>query len=119
MNVLTPTLGALFACLALISCGGGDWESVRIETRPVPSSVPLEGCVVDARGRPAARAVQVSHANAAEGGIVGTTVSATDRPSPDVPAQAVLRVELLGTSGDGLSVMTGLDPIAMSGCLRA
>ncbi len=120
MNVLTPTLGALLACLALISCGGGDWESVRIETRPVPSSVPLEGCVVDARGRPAARAVQVSHANAAEGGIVGTTVSASDGVFRlDVPAQAVLRVELLGTSGDGLSVMTGLDPIAMSGCLRA
>ncbi len=120
MNVLTPTLGALLACLALIACGGGDWESVRIESRPAPASVPLEGCVVDALGRTAARAVQVRHANAAEGGIVGTTVSAGDGVFRlEVPAQAVLRVELLGMSSDGLSVMTGLDPISMGGCLRA
>lgn len=118
MNVLTPTLGALLACLALISCGGGDWESVRIETRPVPASVPLEGCVIDARGRPAARAVRVR--NTEGGGVVGTTVSDSDGVFRlAVPSQSVLRVELLSSSNDGLSVMTGAEPVSLGACLRA
>lgn len=117
MHVLTPTAGALLACLALIACGGGDWESVRIEARPVPATVPLEGCVIDARGRPAARAVQVK--NTEGGGIVGTTVSDGDGVFRlAVPSQSVLRVELLGPATDGLSVMTGVEPVSMGACLR-
>lgn len=117
MHVMTPTAGALLACLALIACGGGgDWETVRIETRPAAAFVRLEGCVVDAAGRPAARAVQV---RSADGGIAGTTVSAADGVFRfEVPADAVLRVEGLGAEADGFSVMTGRQPLALGGCLR-
>ncbi len=116
MHVMTPTAGALLACLTLIACGGGDWESVRIETRPAPEFVRLEGCVVDTAGRPAARAVQV---RGIDGGIAGTTVSAADGVFRlAVPADAVLRVEGLGPDTDGLSVMTGQQPVSMGGCLR-
>ncbi len=116
MHVMTPTAGALLACLSLIACGGGDWESVRIESRPAPASVQLEGCVVDAAGRPAARAVQV---RGGDGGVAGTTVSSADGVFRlAVPAQAVLRVESLGPQADGLSVMTGSAALSMGGCLR-
>lgn len=116
MHVMTPTAGALLACLALIACGGGDWESVRIESRPAPAFVRLEGCVVDDAGRPAARAVQ---ARGVDGGVAGTTVSAADGVFHlVVPADAVLRIESLGPQSDGVSVMTGQQPIWMGGCLR-
>lgn len=117
MHVITPTAGALLACLSLIACGGGgDWETVRIEARPAPASVQLEGCVVDVAGRPAARAVQV---RGADGSIAGTTVSSTDGLFRlAVPAGSVLRIEVLGPEADGLSLMTGQQPLFMGGCLR-
>lgn len=117
MHVMTPTAGALLACLGLIACGGGDWESVKIETQPAASSIRLEGCVTDARGRPAARAVQVV---LADGQPAGTTVSAADGVFRlEAPAHAVLRVEVLGTDADGITLMTSDRPIALGGCLRA
>jgi hypothetical protein len=116
MHVMTPTAGALLACLALIACGGGEWESVKIETQPAAESIRLEGCVTDARGRPAARAVQ---AVLADGRPAGTTVSAADGVfRMDVPARAVIRVEILGTDADGITLMTSEQSIALGGCLR-
>lgn len=116
MHVMTPTAGALLACLALIACGGGDWESVKIETQAAPASVRLEGCVVDGQGRPAARAVQ---ALLADGRLAGTTVSAADGVFRlGVPARAVLRVESMGAQADGITLMTSEQPIALGGCLR-
>jgi hypothetical protein len=117
MHVMTPTAGALLACLALIACGGGgDWESVKIEMQPEAASVRLEGCIVDERGRPAARAVQ---AMLADGRLSGTTVSAADGVfRMEVPARAVLRIESLGTPADGITLMTSVRPITLGGCLR-
>lgn len=117
MHVMTPTAGALLACLALIACGGGDWESVKIEKQPPSAvSIRLEGCVVDAGGRPAARAVQ---AMLADGGLAGTTVSAADGVFRiEVPARAVLRIESMGPAADGITLMTGETAITMGGCLR-
>jgi hypothetical protein len=114
---MTPTAGALLACLALIACGGGDWESVKIEKEaPAAVSIRLEGCVVDAGGRPAARAVQALQP---DGRLAGTTVSAADGVFRlEVPARAVLRIESLGPSADGITLMTSDAPIAMAGCLR-
>ncbi|TXC66304.1 carboxypeptidase regulatory-like domain-containing protein [Piscinibacter aquaticus] len=117
MHVMTPTAGALLACTALIACGGGDWESVKIEKQaPAASSVRLEGCVVDGAGRPAARAVQALRP---DGQLAGTTVSAADGVfRVDVPARAVLRVESLGPSSDGITLMTGETSLSLGGCLR-
>jgi len=120
MHVMTPTAGALLACLTLIACGGGDWESVKIEKAEAATAatapVDLEGCVVDARDRPAARAVQ---ARAADGRVVATGVSGADGVFRlRVPADAVLRVETLGSEGDGLSMMSGRSATALGGCLR-
>lgn len=116
MHVMTPTAGALLACLALIACGGGDWESVKIEKQVEASAVRLEGCVVDERGRPVARAVQ---AVLADGRLAGTTVSAVDGVFRlDVPARAVLRIESLGSRADGLTLMTSDQPVSLGGCLR-
>ncbi len=116
MHVMTPTAGALLACLALIACGGGDWESVKIEKEAEASAVRLEGCMVDDLGRPAARAVQ---AVLADGRLAGTTVSAVDGVfRMEVPARAVLRIESLGSGADGITLMTSDRPISVGGCLR-
>ena len=117
MHVMTPTAGALLACLALIACGGGDWDSVKIEKQtPASASIRLEGCVVDAAGRPAARAVQALRP---DGQLAGTTVSAADGLFRfEVPARSVLRIESLGPSADGITLMTSDTAISMGGCLR-
>ena len=117
MHVMTPTAGALLACLMLIACGGGDWESVKIETQPSAAvSIRLEGCVLDAGGRPAARAVQ---AVLPDGRLAGTTVSAADGVFRfEVPAHSVLRIESLGAGADGITLMTSDSAISMGGCLR-
>lgn len=117
MHVMTPTAGALLACLALIACGGGDWESVKIEKQaPAAAAVRVEGCVVDASGRPAARAVQALRP---DGQSAATTVSGADGIFRlDVPARAVLRIESLGPAVDGIALMTGETAISLGGCLR-
>ncbi len=124
MNVLTPTLGSLLACLALISCGGGELDASAVAAvlpgpavAQAPAQVPLEGCVVDADGRPAVQAVQAS---LPDGRRVASAMSdAGGVFRMHVPAREVLRVETVAGVHDGLTLMTGNGATLLGGCLRA
>lgn len=124
MHIMTPTAGALLACLTLIACGGGgDWESVRIETDPfglasaAPTSVGIEGCVVDTRDRPAALTVQ---ARSSDGRLVASATAGADGVfRMQVPASQMLRVEAVSAPDDGVTIMTGRHAATMGGCLRS
>lgn len=123
MHIMTPTAGALLACLSLIACGGGgDWESVRIETDPfglasaASASAGIEGCIVDARDRPAAQAVQ---ARSADGRLVASATAGADGVfRMQLPAHQVLRIEAASTPDEGVTIMTGRHAATMGGCLR-
>jgi len=124
MHIMTPTAGALLACLALIACGGGsDWESVRVEKDPfglastAPASVGIEGCVVDAHDRPAAQAVQ---ARSSDGRLVASTSAGTDGVFRlQLPVGEVLRIESVATPDEGVTILTGRHPATLAGCLRS
>jgi hypothetical protein len=123
MHIMTPTAGALLACLSLIACGGGgDGESVKIESdafglqAAAPAAMSLEGCVVDAQGQAASRAVQAPFR---DGRIAATGASGADGLFRlNVPAREVLRVEALGAQADGLTIMTGPHAASLGGRLR-
>lgn len=123
MHVITPTAAALLACVALIACGGGgDWQSMRIEADPFglesaePARVNLEGCIVDAQDRALALAVQ---ARGSDGRLVASGASGGDGVFRlSVPARSVLRVETMGSGGDGMTIMTGSHAALLGGCLR-
>ncbi|MBK7531763.1 MULTISPECIES: hypothetical protein [Burkholderiales] len=115
MHVLTPTAFALFVCLSLISCGGGDLESA-LETPQEPKQVRLEGCVVDAHDRPLVQAVQAS---TPEGRTAASTMSdARGVFRMHVPAREVMRIATLPDVDGGVTIMTGHDTTFLGGCLR-
>ena len=115
MHALTPTAFAFFVCLALISCGGGDLDDRPAATR-APSSVSLEGCVVDAHDRPSVQAVQAS---TPEGRSVATATSdARGVFRMQVPAQEVIRIATVPDADGGVTIMTGDDATFLGGCLR-
>lgn len=124
MHVMTPTAGALLACVALIACGGGsDWESVRVEKDPfglgaeAASSVGIEGCLVDSRDRPLAQPLQ---ARSSDGRLVASTSSGTDgRFRLQVSAGQLLRIEAASAPDAGLTILVGRQPVILGGCLRA
>ncbi|MFT3955099.1 MAG: hypothetical protein QM722_12130 [Piscinibacter sp.] len=120
---MTPTAGALLACVALIACGGGDWESVRVEKDPfglgaeAPTSVGVEGCLVDRRDRPLAQPLQ---ARGSDGRLVASASSDADgRFRLQVPAGEVLRIEAASAPDDGVTIMVGRHAVTLGGCLRA
>lgn len=123
MHVLTPTALSFFVCLALISCGGGDFdaspsagERVGLASAQAPSQVSLEGCVVDAHERPLVQAVQ---ARTPEGRSVATSVSDVRGVfRMQVPAHEVMRIATLPDVDGGVTIMTGHDATVLGGCLR-
>lgn len=123
MHIMTPTAGALLACLALIACGGGsDWESVRVEKDPfglastAPASVGIEGCVVDSHDRPTVQAVQ---ARSHDGRLVASTSAGADGLFRlQLPAGEVLRIESVAAPDEGVTILTGRHPATLAGCLR-
>lgn len=123
MHVMTPTAGALLACVALIACGGGgDWESMRVEKDPfgleagAPSSVDIEGCLVDARERPLAQPLQ---ARSGDGRLVASGSSDADgRFRLQVPPGQVLRIEAMASPDDGVTILVGSQGVILGGCLR-
>lgn len=123
MHVMTPTAGALLACLALIACGGGDWDSVRVEKDPfglgseAPSSVGVEGCLVDQHDRPLTQPVQ---ARSGDGRLVASASSDADgRFRLQVPAGQVLRIEVASAADDGITILVGRHDLSLGSCLRA
>lgn len=124
MHVLTPTAAALLACVVLISCGGAELDAPAIAavlSEPIPTSAPaqvrLEGCIVDAQGRPASQALQVQSNDGRAVARAMSDVNGVFRVH--VPAHAVLRVQTMTAGADGLTIMTGGDATSLGGCLRA
>lgn len=123
MHIMTPTAGALLACISLIACGGaGDWESVRVEkdhfglASAASASVGIEGCIVDARSQPAAQAVQ---ARSADGRLVASATAGADGVfRMQLPAGQVLRIEAVSAPDEGVTILTGRHAATMGGCLR-
>lgn len=124
MHIMTPTAGALLACLSLIACGGGgEWESIRVEKDPfglasaAPASVGIEGCIVDARDQPVAQAVQ---ARSTDGRLVASATAGSDGVFRLwLPSSQVLRIESVSAPDDGVTIVTGRHAASMAGCLRA
>lgn len=124
MHVLTPTAGALLACVALIACGGGsDWDSMRVEKDPfglqaeAAPSVDIEGCLVDQRDRPLLQPVQ---ARSSDGRLVASASSDADgRFQLRVPGGQTLRVEAASAPEQGITILVGRHGVTLGGCLRA
>lgn len=124
MNYLTQCLAALAAAAVLAACGGGEADGhAYAAVLPAPGSVDeapgpvqLEGCIVDAQGRPLAQAV---HATDADGRLLASALSdAAGVYRLQVPARRAMHVAVVPGS-DALAVLTGASPVTIAGCLRA
>jgi len=135
MNVSTRTVtihaGAamLAAGLLLTGCGGGTSDdgsnvsdaqlrALATAAQAAPTSVQLEGCVVDAQWMGAEGAAV--HARTADGQLVGTAYSgARGVFALQVPARTPLVVDTVLGGVGGLTVTTGNSAVTLGGCLQA
>jgi len=125
MNYLSQVAATLIAAAVLVACGGGEFDSAAMAAvlpgagvdTETPSRVRVEGCVVDADGRPLALAVQAS---ASDGRLLASVTSdATGVFRMQVPARQSVRLQTAAPGAAALSVLTGTGAMTVTGCLRA
>lgn len=126
MTIKHPSFfaSAILAGLQLSACGGGGAAgnelaepAQALATTPLPSTVRVEGCVVDSQwmGVPGA----AIHVRTAQGRAVGTAVTkATGVFTLSVPAQSTLLVSTVAAGPADIEFNTADSPVSLGACLR-